>query len=134
MRSDSARPFDCCQNCGARIGLLGRLFQWIGLGIHRCPGAREAFDFASARRANAEAERLELENAGLRQPPSDDGRNPVHVEGWKAGGRSDLGIVNATLFDREERGYELTLLPAQARELAEALLSGARFAETGRER
>lgn len=26
----------CCPHCGAEIGLLGRLFQWLRLGLHRC--------------------------------------------------------------------------------------------------
>lgn len=90
-------------------------------------------DKARARLLDAQAAKLEAETRDRHGPPPGDGRSPVQVEGWKVGGRSDLGTVHATLFDREDRGFELTLLPAQVRELAEALFSGAGFAETGRE-
>lgn len=120
-----------CDQCGA----------WVGFGGPSAPGRPDLRDMgatlvdkARARLLEAQAAKLEAENRDRHGPPPDDGRTPVQVERWKTSGRSDVGTVHATFFDREERGYELTLLPAQARELAEALLSGARFAETGRER
>ena len=139
-------PSDATTSPASRIAMLeartGCLESQIGAMQRRdasgMPALRDMgatlVDKAQARWLDAKAAKLEAETREEHGAPPDDGRNPVHVEGWKAGGKFDLGTVNATLFDREERGYELTLLPAQARELAEALLSGARFAETGRER
>lgn len=91
-------------------------------------------DKARARWLDARAAKLEAEIREDHGAPPDDGHSPVHIRGWNVEGRSDLTITRATLFDIEGREYKLNLPPDQARELAEQLLSGARFAETGRGR
>lgn len=91
-------------------------------------------DKARARWLDARAAKLEAEIREDFGAPPDDGHSPVLVKGWSVKSRSDLTIARATLTDTEGREYKLNLPPDQARELAEQLLSGARFAETGRGR
>jgi len=88
-------------------------------------------DKARARWLDARAAKLEAEIREDFGAHPDDGHSPVLVKGWSIEGRSDLTITRATLTDTERRKYKLNLPPDQARELAEQLLSGARFAETG---
>lgn len=127
MGSNPPRPLDCCPSCGAHIGLIGRALQWIGLGLHRCPGVREAYDAALARRANAEAERLELENAEMRPAPADD--RPFQADRWSVISDMVPGTIIACARDLQGREIRIETSPDRARWLAEHLLAAARQVE-----